>query len=340
MMKENPVAKIPEDVIAAVKTAENIVLLTHAHPDGDALGSLFGFGNILKGIGKNVLCFLEEPVSHLYDFLPGVETVECDLGNYRRFLKDAGKNNLHIALDCGDRERLGIFCEEFLQSSPFIVIDHHQSHASFGSNRWVESDRSSTGEMVYELASALGAKLNYESAYCLYVAICTDTGSFRYSCTTPRTMQVAAELLEYGVKTEEVGHHLYDNYSRERLRLMEMVLSTLNLYHNDRLAMMHVSADMLEQSGASLQDVEGFIDLPRSLRSVDVAVLIKEKSGGSIAVSLRAKGTCDVADVAKMFHGGGHRNAAGFRREGKSIAEVQSELLSVLDQTLEVGKEQ
>ena len=339
MMKESPVTKIPDEVISCVKVAQNIVLLTHAHPDGDALGSLLGLGNILRGMGKKVLCFLEEPVSHLYDFLPGADSIESDLGHYQRFLQDGHKSLLHIALDCGDGDRLGMFCEKFLQSSPFLVIDHHQSHTSFGTHRWVEANRSSTGEMVYEIACALGLELNYESAYCLYVAICTDTGSFRYSCTTTRTMQVAAALLEYGVKPEEVGHHLYDNYSMERLRLMEMALSTLSLHHDDRLAMMHVSAEMVEKSGATIKDVEGFIDLPRSLRSVDVAAFIKESGGGTIAVSLRAKGGCDVADVAKSFDGGGHRNAAGFRLEGKSIAEVQAEILTALDLALEAGKE-
>ena len=334
-MKENPVAKIPERVVSEIRKHKNVVLLTHAHPDGDALGSLLGARAFLTSLGKNVFCFLEEPVSHLYDFLPGATTVSSNLDEYHDFIEMAEGDLLHIALDCGDSDRLGRFAELFLQAKTFVVLDHHQSHRDFGTCRWVEADRSSTGEMVFELGMMLGADLSYEGAFCLYVAICTDTGSFRYECTRPRTLQIAAELLGYGVRPEEVGHHLYDNYSRERLKLMELVLATLELHHDNRLAFMYVSSEMLLESGASMQDVEGFIDLPRSLRSVDVAALVKQSRDGTISVSMRAKGACDVAGVAKKFGGGGHRNAAGFRLENTTITTVQSELEKVLDRELE-----
>jgi phosphoesterase RecJ-like protein len=147
-------------------------------------------------------------------------------------------------------------------------------------------------------------------------------------------MQIAGELLEKGVRPEEIGTHLYDNFSQQRLKLMELVLATLTLFESDQIAFMHVSEKMLKQSGATLQDVEGFIDFPRSLRSVKVAVLIKEASNNLIAVSLRAKGQCDVADVAKLFEGGGHRNAAGFRSLGKSIEQVRQELQGALSKAL------
>ena len=333
-MKESPVRMIPEQIIQDINNTDNVVLLTHVHPDGDALGSLFGLADILEEIGKNVFCFLEEPVSHLYTFMPDITKAQTNLEEYRAFIAAAGGNVMSIALDCGDADRLGKFKQEFLQISPFVVIDHHQSHKIFGTTRWVEPKRSSTGEMVYELALALNAQLSYNCVYNLYVAICTDTGSFRYECTRPRTMQIASELLEKGVRPEEVSNHLYDNFSQERLRLMELVLSTLTLYDSDQLAFMYVSEKMLERSGASMQDVEGFIDFPRSLRSVKVAVLIKEASNDQIAVSLRAKGQCDVAEVAKLFDGGGHRNAAGFRSSGKTIEEVRQEVSSALSQAL------
>lgn len=333
-MKENPKRMIPERIIQEISVTNNIVLFTHTHPDGDALGSLFGLANILEALGKNVFCFLEEPVSHLYDFLPDRGKAHTSLAEYRSFIAAAGENVISIALDCGDEDRLGSSKHEFLQSSPFVVIDHHQSHADFGTARWVEMTSSSTGEMVYELALALGAPISYNCAYNLYVAICTDTGSFRYEGTRPRTMQIAAELLERGVRPDEVSRHLYDNFSRERLKLMEMVLSTIRIIEADQIAFMHVTNRMLEESGASLQDVEGFIDFPRSLRSVKVAVLIKEANDGLISVSLRAKGKCDVAEAAKLFEGGGHRNAAGFRCSGKSIEQVRLELTDVLSQAL------
>ncbi|MDK9707479.1 MAG: bifunctional oligoribonuclease/PAP phosphatase NrnA [Desulforhopalus sp.] len=329
-MNENPERTIPERLIAEIQGAKNIVLLTHSHPDGDALGSLFALAGILDTLGKNVFCFLEEPVSHHYDFLPDTQRANTNIEDFRKFVGDSGTDILMIGLDCGDDDRLGRLKAEFLRIEPFLVIDHHRSHRAFGTISWVDPCRSSTGEMIFELAQVLQAPITYNCAYNLYVAICTDSGSFRYECTTPRTMQIAAELLEKGVRPEEVGSHLYDKYSVERLRLMQMVLATISLCAEDRIAFMHVSNEMLEQSGATIQDVEGFVDLPRSLLSVKVAVLIKETGNGVVAVSMRAKGECDVALVAKEFDGGGHRNAAGFRTQGKTIEQVQQDVHKAL----------
>jgi phosphoesterase RecJ-like protein len=139
-------------------------------------------------------------------------------------------------------------------------------------------------------------------------------------------MQVAAELLERGVQAQEIGGHLYDNYSPERLKLLEMILSTMTLSASDTIAFIHVSQKMFKESGATLQDVEGFIDFPRSIRTVRVAAFVKESKPGIVAVSLRAKGDCDVAGIAKEFEGGGHRSAAGFRCLDKTIAEVRREV--------------
>lgn len=333
-MKENPKRMIPEQIIQDIKAIDNVVLFTHSHPDGDALGSLFGLAEILETLGKNVFCFLEEHVSHLYDFMPGISRASSSLEAYRLFIAAASDNIMSIALDCGDDDRLGKYKHEFLKSTPFVVIDHHQSHNKFGTARWVEAGCSSTGEMVYELALALDAHVSYKCAFNLYVAICTDTGSFRYEGTRPRTMQIASALLEKGVRPEEVCGHLYDNFSRQRLRLMEMVLATLTLCESDQIAFMHVSEQMLVESGATLQDVEGFIDFPRSLRSVKVAVLIKEAEDGFISVSMRAKGQCDVAEISKHFDGGGHRNAAGYRCRGKSIEQVRREIIDALSRVV------
>ncbi|MFW2365677.1 MAG: DHH family phosphoesterase [Desulforhopalus sp.] len=326
--------RIPEELIKEIKGAGNVVLFTHVHPDGDALGSLFGLASILESLGKKVFCFLEEPVSYIYDFLPEQERAESSLESLWNFVKDGSDDIVAIALDCGDDDRLGRFKDDFLRIEPFLVIDHHQSHRQFGTSSWVDASRSSTGEMVCDLAGVLGGDINYNCAFNLYVAICTDTGSFRYECTRPRTMRTAADLLDKGVKPEEVGRYLYDNYTPERLKLMELVLSTITLGHSGQLAFMHVSKSMLEKSGATLQDVEGFIDFPRSLKSVKVAVLLKESDNGLISVSLRAKGDCNVAEVAKQFSGGGHRNAAGFRCQEKNIDQVREEVRSALIKAL------
>jgi bifunctional oligoribonuclease and PAP phosphatase NrnA len=325
---------IPDYLSATIRDSNNFILVTHVHPDGDALGSLLGFADILESLGKRTFCYLEEPVSSLYDFLPDCERVNTDLRDLRRFIEEAEGRVTAVSLDCGDCDRLGENQRELLEIHPFFAIDHHRAHKKYGDFSWIESDCSSTGEMIYELARTLGADISLNCAVNLYVAISTDTGSFRYDSTTSRTHKIAADLLDCGVHPEKIAGHLHDNFTLQRLRLMEMVLATLTLYESGQLAFIRVTEEMLAVSGATIQDVEGFIDYPRSLRSVKVAAFIKERKNCPISVSLRAKGECDVARVAQSFGGGGHRNAAGFRFSDKSLDQVHDDVLEALRKAL------
>ncbi|PIE73220.1 MAG: phosphoesterase [Deltaproteobacteria bacterium] len=329
-MNETVTERIPEQIVRELEQHDNVALFTHSHPDGDALGSMLGLAALLESLDKRVFCLLEEPVSYLYRFLPGRERLESNLENFQEFMGAAAGNVACVALDCGNAGRLGSLQRQVLRYSPLVVIDHHRSHEYFGTTSWVEPSCSSTGEMVYELAQLLCARMSYEAAFNLYVAISTDTGSFRYETTSARTMQIAGELLDNGVKAEEVSAFLYDNYTRERLHLLGRALDSVELLIEDRVALMTVSQQMLQETGASLQDLEGFIDIPRAVNSVKVAVLFKEKSDGGVAVSMRAKGECNVAAVAKKFGGGGHKNAAGFHLDTVSLPTVRRELLAIL----------
>lgn len=322
--------KIPDYIGATIRDIDNFIIVTHVHPDGDALGSLLGFADILEYLGKRVFCYLEEPVSSLYDFLPDCGRVKTELADLRRFIEEAEGQVAAVSLDCGDCDRLGENQKELLGIHPFLAIDHHRAHRKYGDFSWIESDCSSTGEMVYELAQALGVGISRKCAFNLYVAISTDTGSFRYDSTTSRTHTIAADLLECGVRPEKVAGHLHDNFTLQRLKLMEMVLSTLTLYESGQVAFIRATDEMFDKSGATLQDVEGFIDYPRSLRSVKVAAFIKERKNCQVSVSLRAKGEFDVAEVAQSFGGGGHRNASGFRFSGKTVEQVHDDVLAAL----------
>ncbi len=327
--------EIPEQILEIVDRATHVVLVTHVHPDGDALGSLLGLADILEGHGKKVFRYLEEPVSHLYDFLPDCDLAETDLAALERFAEEADEGKaITISLDCGDCDRLGQAKRDLLAISPFVVIDHHYGHRSFGDYLWLDSERSSTGEMIYELAQIMGAEVSQKAAFSLYVAISTDTGSFRYDNTSPRTLRIAADLVESGVRPAEVADKVYDNYTIERLRLMEMVLATLQVSAAGQIGLIHVSTEMFARSGATSDDIDGFVNYPRAIRSVRVAVFLKENKEGAISVSLRAKGDCDVAAVAADFGGGGHRNAAGFRFTDRTMEEVQTEVLEALEKAL------
>ncbi len=321
---------LSESLLEVIRKTNNIVLATHANPDGDALGSLIGLADTLEAMGKQVFRYLEEPVSHLYEFLPDTSLMQTEISALQDFARQAGDDILCISLDCGDRKRLGENADELMNIRPFMVIDHHKNNNGFGNLAWIDSDRSSTGEMVFDLAEALGYTISEKAAVALFAAIVTDTGSFRYESTSAHTFNVARKLVELGVKPDQVTSHLYDNYTAGRLQLLQQVLATMEIYGGGRVAIIQVTTDMLENTGCSLIDTENFINLPRSVTSVKVAVFLKEIGSDIVSVSLRAKDSCDVADVAAQFGGGGHRNAAGFRASMTTLDEVRDRVLSVL----------
>ncbi len=320
------------DIFEAVRSKGHILLATHFNPDGDALGSLLGLAEILEGLGKKVFRYLEEPVSHLYRFLPGCGQTQTDMAKVREFVAQGGTDFLALCLDCGDAKRLGKNAAELTGFRPLMVIDHHKGHNGFGDGAWIEPHRSSTAEMIYDLAMALGAGISARAAECLYTAINTDTGSFRYESTSSHTFAVAGDLVGRGVRPEVVASNLYDNYTLGRLRLMQEVLATLEMHERDRIAIIRVSQKMLERTFTTMADTEYFINLPRAVSSVRVAVFLKEIEPDLVSVSLRAKGQCDVALIAARFGGGGHRNASGFRIKGQSVEGVRDALLPLLRQ--------
>lgn len=315
----------PSELVSTLGRAERILVAAHVYPDGDALGSLLALAESLEAMGKEVYRYSEEKASHLYDFLPGSDRLRTAVP------ADLDAFDCAVALDCGDRYRLGREMEQLLAIRPFLVIDHHAGHTPFGDLAWVDPERAATGEMVYDLIQALGGDVSATAAYCLYAAIVSDTGSFKYSSTTAGTFRVARDLVERGVKPAEVAGRLFDNYTVERLHLLTAVLDTLELHANNLLALISVSRELFARTGTSQADTEGFINYPRAIASVQVAAFIKEAPDGLISVSLRSKGTrCDVAAVAARFGGGGHRNAAGFKLSGETMASTREKLLAAL----------
>ncbi len=314
----------PNEIVKALQEADSVLIATHIYPDGDALGSQIALGEGLEALGKKVFLYGEEEVSHLYDFLPGSAKLQKELPDPAGF-------DCVVAVDCADRKRLGKAAERLLSASQVIMIDHHAGHRLFGNLHWVDPDRASTGEMVYDLMVALGAEVSYDSAYCLYTALVTDTGSFMYSSTSADTFRVAGELLSRGVKSSEVAGKLFENSSVNRLQLLKMVLDTLEMHSEDKIAIISVTREMFANSGTVPADTENFINYPRAVASVRVAAFIKEARDGVVSVSLRSKGNdCDVAELAAGFGGGGHRNAAGFKLRDVDRQSVRDQLLKKL----------
>lgn len=294
-----------KDAAHALRDARSIVVTTHVQPDGDALGSILAMGLHLRQIGKTVCMTWGESlrVPAHYRWMPGIsEVVE-----YGACI-DA---DLLLALDCANEHRLG-FIEEKLPSFETVVnIDHHIDNSQFGTVNVLDFAASATCEIILDLLKEMGAVVDESIATLLYTGIVTDSGRFQYSNTTAKTHSVAAELIAFGVRPNEVFQHVYENTSFAALKLLGTILDRAAYVEPAGLVYSYIFDDDFKQSGASIGDTESFIDYLRVAKEAAVAAIFKETPEGRLKVSLRSKGVVDVGSIARAGGGGGHRNAAG-----------------------------
>jgi phosphoesterase RecJ-like protein len=314
------VMKIPDALTGAIRQAESVLIVTHVSPDGDALGSSLALARALVAMGKRVSLLNKDPVPRIYRFLPGWQDVSAQLPD----AAEGTEPDALILLDCGELERTGFGT---LPGRVKLVVDHHLTERSYGDIRWVRPEMSSTGEMVYSLIRALGAEIDTETALCLYTAIFTDTGGFRYSSSTPSSFRAAADLVELGVKPWSVTENVYESISPARMKLMGMAINGMR-FHGD-VAVIVVTRDMYSETGTTDEDTENFANLARSVQGVEVAVFIRQTGPESFKVSMRSKGRVNVAAIAETIRGGGHHNAAGGKMDG-TLAEVEERIVTAL----------
>lgn len=311
-------------IISEIKRADRIAILPHVSADGDALGSSSALAMALRKLNKEAVIFLEENVPSYLGFIPNINTARIfsleENENYRKF-------SLVISLDSGDLERLGKRQRIFQSANTTINIDHHATNTQFANLNYVQSGASSVGEIIYQLIKLIGLDLNADISTCLYVALSTDTGGFRYSNTTSITHQIAAELINHGVKVAEISQQLFENTSLERIRVMGLVINSLELHKNSKVSLTEITDAMLMSVGARDEDCEGFVNLGRSIRGVEVAIMLREKVKGEIRVNLRSKSYADVSIVASKLGGGGHKMAAGCTIKG-TMEEAKKLILS------------
>ena len=301
-----------------IKRCENIVLISHVNPDGDALGSSLAMYQVLKRENKKVkIVNVTEILPYNLDFLPGFKDIKKDLPK---------KIDLLISFDCGSFDRLGIDRRDF----KIINFDHHISNTKFGDINIIEPDFASTSEVLYKFLKINSVKIDKDTAVCIYTALVTDTGFFQYESVKTRVFKTAADLVECGVKPDFVAKMLNQREPLAKVRLMAKVLDTLDLFLNAKVAVLKLTQKMLKETGATVDMAENASNIARSLATVEVGVLLREEEDGRIKVSLRSKNYVDVSKIAKMFEGGGHKRAAGFTSKYRDFDIVLHELLSVL----------
>jgi phosphoesterase RecJ-like protein len=315
-----------------VAAHHRFLLTTHLNPDGDGLGSELAVAQWLRGMGKTARALNDSLVPAAYLFLTREETFEAfePALAERRF----GECDAVIVLDTSNRQRVGRlapFLDRF--PLPIAVVDHHVSHAGFGKVNVIEPEASSTGEIVYDLIRESGATITPGMAEALYVALMTDTGSFRYSNTDSHAHRMAADLLSHGLDPQKIHAQVHSHASAGRLRFFGEVLSKLELLENGRLVVMEASPEQFQVHGLSGSDTEGLVDMPRSIAGVDVVALFSEVEPGKVKVSLRSTGRIAIDQVCARLGGGGHPHAAGVLLRG-TRAEARARVLPDLAQRL------
>ncbi len=317
-------------IIKAIKDSKKILLTAHINPDGDALGSVLALHKALKSAGKATFPVIDDDFPTLYKFLDGWDEI-LKFGD--QILEESKDEiDLIIALDCGDVERFGRVSEYF-DGKKVINIDHHISNTAFGTLNMIDSNAASTGEMVYQIISIMGLEITKEIAEAIYTAIVTDTGQFRYTNTTSVTHQIAGDMINNGVDTAYMYEQIYQNTSKEKMLLSAKALSSLKLYFDDRVAVLRVTIDDIQKSGATGADTEGIINFGRDISTVEVAVLLKEHEKEKIKIGLRSKKYVDVATISQEIGGGGHVRAAGCTIYG-NIDEAESIMIEKIGKLL------
>ncbi len=288
--------------INLIKSIDEISIISHTSPDGDNIGSILAMGLAIKQMGKRIKIIKTDIIPSDYLFLQHVDMIQ----EY-----DEKDIELLIVLDCSDIDRLGKLKDIVSKSKNTINIDHHISNTAFADYNIVDSKAAATGEIVYLFLNQMGIEIDEEIATCIYTAISTDTGSFMYESVTDSTHEIAAELLRKGIDKNKIILNLYQSRSMERTNLFIDCLSSLKTYHNNKIATVRVTQDMLKKANAQMEDTEGIISFVKDIKGVEVACLLKENNEGIIKASLRSKEYIDVAKVCSEFNGGGHIRAAG-----------------------------
>lgn len=304
-------SNLHREILRHLRNARSVLVLTHYRPDGDAIGSQLALGLALQRAGKTVAMWNDDPVPAKFRFLTGASHITAPPRRARAF-------DVVVAVDSSTWSRLGTGTERIASRRCLINIDHHVSNERFGDLNWIEPNASATGQLIYRLLQRARLPIDRDLATALFVALSTDTGSFSYANTTAESLRMAARLVAAGVDVGAVSRQVYESYPCARLHLLQRVLADLKLAHHRRLAYYWVTNEMLEESRAKREDIEGVIDYARSIDSVVVAILFEElPEPGKVRVSFRSKDRrVSVDTIARQFGGGGHAEAAGARLEG------------------------
>lgn len=308
-------------IAGVIESNDNFAILPHVSADGDSIGSSLGLLLMLRKLGKKATVLLEEEPAEVFKFMP-------EFSNLKIYDESIGYTfDCVIALDTGDLKRLGNRLSVFESCAETANIDHHPTNTAFAKYNYTDAGASAVAEIMWDLSKLVGVEMDADIAACLYTSIMTDTGGFRYSNTSAKTHEIAAEMIKLGVKIDKISSSVFESNTVSRLKLVGLVLNTLEMYFDNRLALISVTREMLEKASATDEDAEGLVNYAKGIMGAEVGILIKEAKDG-VRVNYRSKEYVDVAQIASTLGGGGHVRAAGCTLE-MGINEAKAKILDI-----------
>lgn len=313
-----------QQIIKQINDNQSFLVVAHENPDGDAIGSTLALSLALREMGKSVVTYNTDTVPEAMCYLHGSDLFTQELPNNAHF-------DVAFVLDSGEVGRTGLPVAQLCKT--MINIDHHP-HSTFGDIYYLDTEASATAVLIYRILVESGHVISRDVAAALYLGILSDTGSFRYSSANEESFDIAGKLVALGIDPWDTASNLYESYAPERMRLLGIVLPSLNVSNCGRFATMFMTMQDLEAASALDEHADGFVNYPRAVRGVEVALFFNEVEQGQFKISLRSRGKIDVGSLARQLGGGGHHNAAGARISGtqdvarKTVTDLLNKILN------------
>ena len=294
-----------------LRERDNFLILSHAHPDGDTLGSAFALKYALEAVGKRAEVKCCDIIPKKFDYLGK----SCD-GEYAY--------GTLIAVDVADTKLLGKDFEELYADKIELCIDHHGSNRMFAERTLLDAGAAAACEIILEVIHLLGVKPDKKIADCIYTGLTTDTGCFRYSNVTPRTMRMAAEMIECKADNVTINTVMFETKTRTYAALEKLAVAGMKMYLDGKCAVITVTQEMYRLSGSDESEVDAIASLPRQIEGVLVGVTLRERKDGSFKISMRSNRPINVSDICAAMGGGGHPQAAGCQVDGPLEAATET----------------
>lgn len=311
-------------ITEVIKNSQKIAILGHISEDADSVASSLAMRRVLENMGKSADIYFSAPLEKRLDFLHADGIV---------WNKEAQKYDLCLCLDCGDFGRLGERSVIFDKAEHTASVDHHITNTGFAQYNLVVPEASATGEILYDVICALGAEIDRETAAYLFAAIASDTGSFKYSSVSPKTMRIAADLLEKGIDNAYISRMLFDTEQENAMHLKGYLMGRVRTEFDGRLSVIAVKEEEFARFGTDERDTGDIVNIARMTAGAEIAVSVRE-AGGRIKISLRSNGKYDVGAIAVRLGGGGHKMASGAAVSGADFDEVCKRVTKICGEVL------